>query len=149
MTVDVQGSGTGGVTYQINDEPAVTGAGCTVEGLEDDTSGVLQLAFGFTDASHGPVGVMVSVTGYSTDTTRYQDLDSLDILVTMGDGPSWSSGTGSSVLLGVIATPAGSGCRYNGSFVASNLAALGGAANALAIKFAQYDVTLQPQEEWT
>lgn len=147
MSMDLQGGGTGALTYQINDEPAVSDVACTVAGLEDDASGVLQLAFGFTDATHGPVGVMVSLTGFSPETTVYDDVDSLDILVTMGYGPSWSSGTGSSVLLGVIATPAGSGCRYHGSFAAGNLAAPGGAANALAIKFAQYDVTLQPQEE--
>jgi hypothetical protein len=144
--VYLQGSGKGQLSYEINDEPTVVGTDCTVDGLEDDASQVLQLDFAFTDAANGPMAVSVSLQGFDPATTMYDDSAALDVLVSMLAGRSWTSGAGSSVLLNVFTSPTEGGCRYRGTFDAGNLAPLG-AGDALAIKFASYDVTLEPQEQ--
>ena len=145
--MDLAGSGTGSLDYEINDEPAVDNRDCVVDGFESDDSGVLQLTFSFADATHGHVAVAVSLEGFSPATTSYDDPMYLVIVVTMEEGSSWSSDLGATVGLSVTSTPANGGTEYRGTVDAENLKSVGGTQDALAIKFSSFDVTVEPQGE--
>jgi len=138
-----QGSGSGFITYQIQNEQPVNAKNCDVQVLEDDGAGSLTLNISFNDAVHGQVQAGISVFGYQPATHEYTNVASLFIgFNTQRPLGGWSSGAGSSVMLFITQQASQSTRTYSGSFDAANLIwQSSGNQDALAIKFATFSLT--------
>ena len=134
------GTGTGKVTYQINDESAVNAKQCSVVVLEDDCVSTLVLQVVFQDVTHGNVQVGITETSYSPATTQYQDIASLTILFqTCTPQGGWASEAGSTVELFVTRQTTNEGFTYSGTFSAEDLVWVGsGTQNSLTIKLSSF-----------
>jgi hypothetical protein len=137
-----QGSGTGTITYQINNQQAVTNLSCSVDVLETDSAEMLTLLVGFTDSNLGQVQVGISVFNYNAATSQYNSSSYLMIgLEAENPQGGWASNTGSSVVLFITQTAGSSGKTYQGSFNADNLTWIGaGDEDSLAIKFGSFNL---------
>jgi hypothetical protein len=140
-----QGSGSGFITYQIQNEQPVNAKNCKVQVIEDDGAGSLMLNISFNDAVHGQVQAGISVFGYQPGTHEYTNVASLLIgFNTQQPLGGWSSGAGSSVMLDITQQASQSARTYSGSFDAANLIwQNSGNQDALAIKFATFTLTAQ------
>lgn len=144
--MNITGTGTGTVDYQINNEQPVDSHQCVVQGVEDDDDGSLVLDVGFLDADHGPVAVSIAVAGFSSQVSTYAGGDELKILAMIGDAPGggWATDADSSVYLYVGVQSTTDSATYRGTFHAADLVWTGsGDRDALQIKFGSYDVTMQ------
>jgi hypothetical protein len=145
--VSITGTGTGQLSYQIMNEPAVESETCTVVGSEDDVAGSLVLAVSFDDPTHGWVAVGITLYGFSTATSLYTQADNVNILVTnsqLARWGLWTNVTGSSLVLKVKVTDGDGGRTYTGHFTADNLiwGGDGGAEETLGLTCTQYDFTI-------
>jgi hypothetical protein len=145
--MNITGSGTGTLSYEINDEQAVQDRDCSVSGAEDDEAGSLVLSVSFDDQTHGAVIVGITVSGFSTSVSTYDDVSMLTVLAEIVSIGTWVSEDTSSVRLYVDVAEGRDSCAYAGTFSAGNLAWQGsGNQDALAIKFGTFSVTMDAQE---
>ncbi len=145
--MNIIGTGTGSLTYGINNEQTVKETCCVVSGAEDDDAGKLALSVSFDDLTHGEVVVGFTVRSFSTDLTLYDDLNVLTVLCEIENTGSWMSEAGSEASLSVRVTEADGSCKYEGAFSASGLVWQGsGDEGALAITFSRYCLTMYAQK---
>jgi hypothetical protein len=145
--VSFEGTGTGTLDYQINEEQAVQNEQCDAHGgLVEDTPAVLFLSVSFTDAQHGLVVVAITVLNFDPATTYYDESLTIQAIL-QGDAGQWATDESSSVQLSVTVSPADPDMTLTGWFSASDLAWAGaGSRDTLDIKFGSYDVTLSPSD---
>lgn len=149
--MNMSGSGTGFLDYQINDERPITNASCNVKGSEDDDAQALVLDLYFADSTHGFLIVEITVGGFSPARSQYSTAqhDRLTVIVDLGKaGCFWATEDVSSASLNVTVTEASSSCHYSGFLSAANLQWRGaGSQPALAVKFESFSLTMNEEEE--
>ena len=140
--VEVAGQkATGMITYEIEDQAAVTVRAPELKISSIRSGSTFMLAFDFTDPNLGAMGVTISTNVFAADKKKYTESDAMISVSAEKAKGGWGSAAGASLQINFFLIEMDK--SYRGNLHAANLAYVGtGKQKPLSIKFSLFNVTI-------